>query len=59
MKYMSPSLPKPKATSEVSEQDIDPVDRLLAYTGAALASLVILTIVIFGIVALIIINMRG
>ena len=35
MKYMSPSLPKPKATSEVSEQDIDPVDRLLAYTGAA------------------------
>jgi len=56
---MSHSLPKPKETYEVSEQDIDPVDRFLAYTGAALASLVILTLVIFGIAALIIINIRG
>ena len=41
------------------DKDIDRVDKFLAYTGAALALLVILTVVIFAIVALVIVNIRG
>ena len=41
------------------DKDIHPVDKFLAYTGAALALLVILTVMIGTIVAILIINMRG
>ena len=43
----------------MSDKDIHLVDKFLAYTGAALALLVILTVMIGTIVAILIINMRG
>ena len=41
------------------DKDMDRVDKFLAYTGAALALLVIITVAIGTIVAIIIVNMRG
>ena len=43
----------------MSDKDIDPVDKFLAYTGAALALIVIITVVIGTVVAVIIVNLRG